>query len=63
MTLQMEPSNYTRAHVAGPLPGPKSAELLSRQEKRESNARAYPRHLPIAIADAASGRDNDGFAP
>lgn len=62
MTLQMEPVNYTRPHVSGSLPGPKSAELLSRQEKRESNARAYPRHLPIAIADAAGSfvRDLDG---
>ncbi|MGH3981860.1 MAG: aminotransferase class III-fold pyridoxal phosphate-dependent enzyme [Pseudonocardiaceae bacterium] len=30
--------------------------------RRESNARAYPRHLPIAIADAAGSfvRDLDG---
>jgi diaminobutyrate-2-oxoglutarate transaminase len=32
-----------------PLPGPRSAELLSRQEQRESSARTYPRRLPIAI--------------
>ncbi|MDQ4033000.1 MAG: diaminobutyrate--2-oxoglutarate transaminase family protein [Actinomycetota bacterium] len=44
------------------LPGPRSAELLAKQDRRESNARAYPRHLPIAIADAAGSfvRDVDG---
>src|SRR3984893_13687097 len=35
--------------VSGPLPGPRSAELLDRQEARESNARTYPRRLPVAI--------------
>jgi diaminobutyrate-2-oxoglutarate transaminase len=40
-------------HVHGELPGPRSAALLANQERRESNARAYPRHLPVAIADAA----------
>ena len=47
---------------AGDLPGPRSAELLARQERRESNARVYGRHLPIAV-EAASGsfvRDVDG---
>lgn len=48
--------------VRGELPGPCSAELLARQSRRESNARVYPRHLPIAIADAAGScvRDLDG---
>jgi diaminobutyrate-2-oxoglutarate transaminase len=49
-------------HVRGGLPGPRSAELLARQERRESNARVYGRHLPIAV-EAASGsfvRDVDG---
>jgi diaminobutyrate-2-oxoglutarate transaminase len=48
--------------VATPLPGPRSAELLDRQQRRESNARSYPRHLPIAIADAWGPfvRDVDG---
>jgi diaminobutyrate-2-oxoglutarate transaminase len=48
--------------VRGELPGPRSAELLVRQRHRESNARVYPRHLPIAIADAAGSfvRDLDG---
>ena len=48
--------------VVGRLPGPRSAELLERQDRRESNARVYPRHIPIAV-DEASGsfvRDLDG---
>ncbi|MGH3979955.1 MAG: aspartate aminotransferase family protein [Pseudonocardiaceae bacterium] len=53
---------WTRPHVDGSLPGPRSAELLARQNRRESNARVYPRHLPIAIADASGSfvRDVDG---
>src|ERR671917_2180257 len=52
----------TRPHVTTDLPGPRSAELLARQEQRESNARAYPRHLPFAIAEASGSfiRDLDG---
>jgi diaminobutyrate-2-oxoglutarate transaminase len=48
--------------VSGDLPGPRSRELLDRQGRRESNARTYPRHLPIAIAEAAGSfvRDVDG---
>lgn len=48
--------------VAGDLPGPRSAELLARQQRRESNARVYPRNLPIAIADGFGSfvRDLDG---
>jgi diaminobutyrate-2-oxoglutarate transaminase len=44
------------------VPGPKSAEYLTRQETLESNARSYPRHLPIAIAEASGSlvRDVDG---
>jgi diaminobutyrate-2-oxoglutarate transaminase len=51
-----------RPRVTGPLPGPRSAELLSRQERRESNARVYPRHIPIAVDDASGSfvRDLDG---
>jgi diaminobutyrate-2-oxoglutarate transaminase len=36
--------------VRGDLPGPASARLLARQDARESNARSYPRNLPIALA-------------
>lgn len=35
--------------VATSIPGPLSAEYLARQGRRESNARSYPRRLPIAI--------------
>lgn len=53
---------WTTPHVTGTLPGPRSAELLDRQRRRESNARTYPRHLPIAIAEAFGSfvRDLDG---
>ncbi|MFE0021955.1 diaminobutyrate--2-oxoglutarate transaminase family protein [Amycolatopsis sp. NPDC059021] len=49
-------------HVAGDLPGPRSAEYLEHQRRWESNARAYPRNLPIAIAEAVGShvRDMDG---
>ncbi|MFE5328833.1 aspartate aminotransferase family protein [Embleya sp. NPDC056575] len=52
----------TEPHVACDLPGPRSAELLARQARRESNARTYPRNLPIALAEAAGSfvRDVDG---
>jgi diaminobutyrate-2-oxoglutarate transaminase len=51
-----------RPRVSTPLPGPRSAELLARQEKRESNARTYPRHFPFAVAEASGShiRDLDG---
>jgi diaminobutyrate-2-oxoglutarate transaminase len=41
-----------RPHVATPIPGPQSRHLLDRQAERESNARTYPRRLPIGIARA-----------
>ncbi len=31
------------------LPGPRSQALLARQSERESNARSYPRRIPVAI--------------
>jgi diaminobutyrate-2-oxoglutarate transaminase len=48
--------------VLGELPGPRSRELLARQERRESNARVYGRHFPIAVEDARGSflRDVDG---
>jgi diaminobutyrate-2-oxoglutarate transaminase len=48
--------------VTGPLPGPRSAVLPTRQDRRESNARVYPRHIPIAIDEARGSfvRDLDG---
>ena len=47
--------------VEGPVPGPRSSELLARQRRWESNARTY-RRLPIAIAEASGSfiRDVDG---
>jgi 2,4-diaminobutyrate 4-transaminase len=44
------------------LPGPRSAELLARQDRRESNARTYPRHFPFAVESAAGSfiTDLDG---
>ena len=62
MTLTDDLAATVRPRVHGGLPGPRSADLLARQERRESNARVYGRHLPIAV-DAASGsflRDVDG---
>ncbi|MFF7245840.1 aspartate aminotransferase family protein [Embleya sp. NPDC008237] len=52
----------TEPRVDCDLPGPRSAELLARQGRRESNARTYPRHLPIAPAEASGSfvRDVDG---
>ncbi len=41
-----------RPRVSTPLPGPRSRRLLERQADRESNARTYPRRLPIGIARA-----------
>ncbi|MFI1797944.1 aspartate aminotransferase family protein [Streptomyces sp. NPDC020379] len=52
----------TEPHVAGALPGPCSTELLGRQQQRESNARTYSRHLPIALAEGSGSfvEDVDG---
>jgi diaminobutyrate-2-oxoglutarate transaminase len=51
-----------KPRVRGHLPGPRSAELLARQERRESNARVYGRHLPIAVDEGCGSflRDVDG---
>ncbi|WP_234327532.1 aspartate aminotransferase family protein [Streptomyces sp. NRRL WC-3742] len=49
-------------HVRTAIPGPRSSELLKRQADRESNARSYPRRLPIAVARAQGSliEDLDG---
>ncbi|MGH3839338.1 MAG: aminotransferase class III-fold pyridoxal phosphate-dependent enzyme, partial [Pseudonocardiaceae bacterium] len=62
MAVPTRQATLNRPYVHGELPGPRSAELLAKQNARESNARAYPRHIPIAIADAAGSfiRDVDG---
>jgi diaminobutyrate-2-oxoglutarate transaminase len=48
--------------VTTPIPGPESRRLLDRQAQRESNARTYPRRLPIGIARAQGSyiEDVDG---
>jgi diaminobutyrate-2-oxoglutarate transaminase len=53
---------WQRPWVRGPLPGPQSARLLARQAARESNARTYPRRLPVAVARAQGSyvEDLDG---
>jgi len=47
MALALPP--ITGPLVRTGLPGTRSAELLARQDRQESNARAYPRRLPIAL--------------
>lgn len=62
MTLLHHSGPLTGPHVDCELPGPRSAELLAHQQRWESNARTYPRHLPIAIAEGFGSyiRDLDG---
>jgi diaminobutyrate-2-oxoglutarate transaminase len=62
MTMLGWPETLTYPRVQGDLPGSRSAEFLARQQRRESNARAYPRNLPIAIAEGSGSfvRDLDG---
>jgi hypothetical protein len=48
-------------YVYGDVPGPRSAEMRCGQSCRESNARVYPRPLPMAIGDVGGFvRDVDG---
>ncbi|MGQ0840547.1 aspartate aminotransferase family protein [Actinokineospora sp.] len=44
------------------IPGPRSRDLLARQDRRESAARSYPRRLPIALVRGAGSfvEDADG---
>jgi diaminobutyrate-2-oxoglutarate transaminase len=53
----------THPYVKSDLPGPHSADLLTRQQHRESNARTYPKNFPIAIEDRFGTfvRDVDGI--
>src|SRR6476619_8004226 len=62
MTLLDDLRTTPRPSVRGELPGPRSAALLARQERRESNARVYGRHFPIAVDEAEGSfvRDVDG---
>lgn len=56
--LHFEPA----PEISGPVPGPRSLELLQRQAELESNARSYPRSVPIAIDEGlgATMKDADG---
>ena len=62
MTVLDQSVAMHRPIVRGDLPGPRSAALLERQGNRESNARVYGRHFPIAVEEAAGSfvRDVDG---
>jgi diaminobutyrate-2-oxoglutarate transaminase len=62
VTLIDDLEGMAKPCVRGHLPGPRSAELLARQERRESNARVYGRHLPIAVDEGRGSflRDVDG---
>ncbi|MFF8599127.1 aspartate aminotransferase family protein [Streptomyces sp. NPDC015232] len=55
-------TSLTVPRVSTEIPGPRSAGLLKRQADRESNARSYPRRLPIAVARAEGSliEDLDG---
>src|SRR5580704_5757240 len=46
----------------GEVPGPLSRELLAQQDELESNARSYPRSVPVAIEEGrgATMKDVDG---
>jgi diaminobutyrate-2-oxoglutarate transaminase len=48
--------------VSGPVPGPRSRELLAEQAALEGRARSYPRAVPIALDEGrgATVRDADG---
>lgn len=56
------PDALTGPNVHCDLPGPRSAGLLARQQTRESNARTYPRNLPVGIVKGSGSfvRDLDG---
>ncbi|QDL68749.1 diaminobutyrate--2-oxoglutarate transaminase [Streptomyces malaysiensis subsp. malaysiensis] len=62
MITSLRPAPRMAPHVSGDLPGPRSAALLAHQERWESGARTYPRHLPIALAEGSGSfvRDVDG---
>jgi diaminobutyrate-2-oxoglutarate transaminase len=62
MESEALPLDYTRPAVRTSVPGPASKLLLDRQARRESNARTYPRRLPIAIRRARGSyvEDVDG---
>lgn len=59
----IEELHFTDApNVETSIPGPRSTELINRQQEIDSNAVAYPKSIPIAIEEAsgATVRDVDG---
>lgn len=56
------PAHGKRALVQTAIPGPASKRFLDHQELKESNARSYPRGIPIAIQRASGSyvEDVDG---
>src|SRR5258708_6825982 len=58
----LESLEWREPPVSTPVPGPVSQESLARQNERESNARSYPRRLPIAVrrAEGTLVEDVDG---
>lgn len=52
LTITDQERTIADAAAAATLPGPQSREYLERQARRESNARSYPRRLPIAMVEA-----------
>ena len=62
MTILEHPAPLTGPAVYCDLPGPRSAEYLARQDRREPGARGGPRRLPIAITEGSGSfvRDADG---
>ncbi|WP_116201407.1 aspartate aminotransferase family protein [Amycolatopsis circi] len=62
MTILEHPSPLTGPAVYCDLPGPRSAEYLARQDRREPVPRGGPRRLPIAITEGSGSfvRDADG---
>ncbi|MER7790454.1 diaminobutyrate--2-oxoglutarate transaminase family protein [Streptomyces sp. NPDC097640] len=62
MTSTLRTAGLMGPQVRGDLPGPGSDALLAHQARRESQARTYPRHLPIALAEGSGSfvRDVDG---
>lgn len=61
-TLHTESGAYYGPVVRTGIPGPLSKEYLDRQSEHESNARTYPRRLPIAVRRASGSyvEDVDG---
>jgi len=60
--MNLENLSLPAPKIITPLPGPATKRLLERQANRESNARTYPRGIPIAVARArgATIEDVDG---